>query len=416
MASVSQPQPRTQEDASLVGLIATHAGTPSYVDQALRAVRAHLGMDVAFISEFIDNERIFRHVDSATSRTPIHAGDKLSLDEGYCKKIVEGLIPSLIPDTSQLPQALAIAATHAIPIGAHLSVPLILQDGRLFGTFCCFSFAADPSLNERDLHFMRVFAELVAHQLDRELNALRRTEESRRNIQALLEEKQPSIVFQPVVTFPDLRIRGAEALSRFHTTPPRSPDRWFGEARDVGLRVELEVQAIRNAFDAFAPVWARRPLHLALNASPQTIIEGNLPALFASVPQHRLILEITEHEHVEDYDRLRAALEPLRRHGVKVAIDDAGSGYASMRHILNIVPDFIKLDVSLTRSIDRDQMRQALASALIAFGSQTGSEIIAEGVETKAELQTLSSLGVPAGQGYFMHRPMPAADLLSCLG
>ena len=127
------------------------------------------------------------------------------------------------------------------------------------------------------------------------------------------------------------------------------------------------------------------------------------------------MLEITEHVSVVDYERLLAALAPLRASGVRIAIDDAGAGYASMRHILSIEPDLIKLDMSLTRGIDQDRKRRALASALIAFAHETRVNIVAEGVETAAELQTLCELGVRKVQGYFLARPKTLGDLLHCL-
>jgi len=131
-----------------------------------------------------------------------------------------------------------------------------------------------------------------------------------------------------------------------------------------------------------------------------------LVELMSELPGHRLVLEITEHATVEDYDALRAALRPLRGRGVSVAIDDAGAGYSSLRHILALEPDLIKLDMSLTRNICLDPARKALAAALISFARETGSRIIAEGVETAAELATLQSLGVEKAQGYFLGRPM----------
>jgi EAL domain-containing protein (putative c-di-GMP-specific phosphodiesterase class I) len=100
---------------------------------------------------------------------------------------------------------------------------------------------------------------------------------------------------------------------------------------------------------------------------------------------------------------------------VKIAVDDAGSGYASMRHVLNIIPNFIKLDVSLTRNIDSDRMRRALASALIEFGQQADCRIVAEGVETTGEMETLRHLGVHKAQGYFLSHPLPLQEFLARL-
>ncbi len=133
--------------------------------------------------------------------------------------------------------------------------------------------------------------------------------------------------------------------------------------------------------------------------------------LLRSVDLTRVMLELTEHTSVADYRALTNALAPLRSLCLRVAIDDAGAGYASLRHILNIEPNFMKLDISLTHGIDTDRKRRALASALIAFARETDVEIIAEGVETSADLLTLQSLCVKRAQGYYLARPALVADL-----
>jgi EAL domain-containing protein (putative c-di-GMP-specific phosphodiesterase class I) len=109
---------------------------------------------------------------------------------------------------------------------------------------------------------------------------------------------------------------------------------------------------------------------------------------------------------------LLAELAPLRALGLRVAIDDAGAGYSGLRHILAVEPDTVKLDISLTRGIDQDRKRRALASALIAFAREINVGMIAEGVETAAELKTLTELGVGHAQGFFLGRPMPLEDFI----
>jgi EAL domain-containing protein (putative c-di-GMP-specific phosphodiesterase class I) len=118
------------------------------------------------------------------------------------------------------------------------------------------------------------------------------------------------------------------------------------------------------------------------------------------------VLEITEHAVVSDYQELQSALVNLRRAGVRIAIDDAGAGFASMRHIVKLAPDMIKLDMSLTRGIDQDPALRAMASALIAFAQETRSTVIAEGVETAEELEALRHLGVHRVQGFLLGMPM----------
>ena len=379
--------------------------TPRLANDALRAIRNHLGMDVAFISEFTSTERVFRYVDAEAGGCPVNVGGADPLEDSYCQRVVDGRLPELINDASAHPAAAELAVTAALPVGAHLSVPIRLADGRVFGTFCCFSAAPDHSLNDRDLAMMRVFADLTAAQIDRDLGSERREEDMRVRLRRAMAGDGLSMVFQPIAEVNTGEPIGFEALARFEQTPVRGPDVWFAEAAEVGLRVDLELAAVRMALHRLPEL----PPHayLAVNVSPSTAISGRLDAALSDVPANRVVLEITEHDVIETYEQLEAALSGLRRRGVRVAVDDAGAGYASFRHILRLKPDIIKLDMALTRDIDRDRPRRALASALIAFGRDTGSVIVAEGVETAAELRTLRRLGVSAAQGYFLGRPGP---------
>jgi len=144
--------------------------------------------------------------------------------------------------------------------------------------------------------------------------------------------------------------------------------------------------------------------YLSLNASHRTVRSPELIDLLSG-SAGRLVVEITEHEPVDDYDELADSLRPLRALGVKIAIDDAGAGYASLRHTLALAPDIVKVDISLVRSIDLDRGRRALASALISFADEMDMTIVAEGIETAAELETLRELGVRFGQGYHLAEP-----------
>jgi EAL domain-containing protein (putative c-di-GMP-specific phosphodiesterase class I) len=384
-------------------------GTAS-VDKFLAAVRRHLGMDVAFVSEFREIDRIFHHVNAA-AETPIHAGDAIPMDEGYCKHVVEGRLPELIPDTGLVPAAAALPATRAIPIGAHLSVPIKLADGSCYGTFCCFSFAPDRSLSQRDLEMMRVFADMLAAQIDFDVDRSKSRTERIKRIELVLSGGHPSIVYQPISNLSTSRIAGFECLSRFHVEPARPPDQWFAEAGEVGLGAELEIVAIRQALLALDRLPS--PLYLTINCSPNTIASGALLRALSSFDVSRVVVEITEHDYVHDYVQLLSQLALLRALGLRVAIDDVGAGYSSMRHILQIQPDFIKLDISLTQGIDADSTRRALAAALIAFAGETGATIVAEGVETEAELSTLKRLGIAKAQGYYLSRPVAFADALA---
>lgn len=381
------------------------ASTEHALLEALHAIRAHLGMEVAFISEFEDDRRVFRFVDAEDGAPRLEVGASDLREESYCQRVVDGRLPELIPDACDNAEALTLPATQEMPIGAHLSVPIRLQDGSVYGTLCCFDRQADPSLNERDLGMMRVFADFAARQLERQRERQRHQRAVERRIRDVLDQRRFHVVFQPLHDLDGQRIVGYEALTRFTAEPKQGPDRWFAEADTVGLRVELELAAIETALASLPDMPAAT--YLSLNASPATILSGRLEAMFEAWPLDRLMLEVTEHDVVEDYASLCEALAGMRARGLRLAIDDAGAGYASFLHILRLAPDVIKLDRSLTREIDRRDESRSLAAALIGFASETGSQLLAEGVETREELATLREIGISKAQGYLLGRPGP---------
>jgi len=394
------------ENALLAGF-APGAGE-AVVNRALKAIRAHLGMDVAYVSQFIGDNMVLREVDAPGNEALAKVGDAHSLNDTYCRDIMAGRLPQLMPDTSAEPLAAAKPITSALPIGRHMSVPVTLPDGSTYGMFCCLGFAPDSSLRERDLQMMRAFAELAAYEIGREVEATKAEQETRSRIASALSEELFSIVYQPIMDVATRRPIGFECLSRFHTG---RPDAWFADAAGVGLGVTLELAAIRKALSALPLMPA--DIYLAINASPETILGDGLEAVLAPLPARRIVLEVTEHANVSDYDVLCAALRKWRERGVRLAVDDAGAGYSSLQHILALQPELIKLDMSLTRNICDDPARKALAAALIGFARDTGSSIIAEGVETAEELATLRGLGVEKVQGYFLGRPMPLSAALA---
>ena len=230
--------------------------------------------------------------------------------------------------------------------------------------------------------------------------------DSGQRIQAVLDDPQAvSMVFQPIVDLASDETMAVEALARFDITPYRSPDVWFTEAHENGVGVELELLAITLAVAQLPSL--PDGVSLTINAGPQTAMCPELRDVVLAAPADRLILELTEHTAIEDYAKLIAALRVLRRAGTRIAIDDTGSGYSSLGHILKLAPDFIKLDRDLVSGIDLDPVRRALAASLVSFAAETGAQIIAEGVETAAELSVLRRLGVRNAQGYHLGRPAP---------
>lgn len=213
------------------------------------------------------------------------------------------------------------------------------------------------------------------------------------------------MVFQPILELGTGRVAGLEALARFDAEPQRPPDVWLDEARSLGLLRDLEMAAVRLAIAHIGRI--PHDVFLSVNVSPATASSEPFLETVCAVPGDRLVLEVTEHARVDDYDALKEALRGLRECGARLAIDDAGAGFASLQHIVRLAPNFIKLDITLTHEIDVDPIRRALATALISFASDTGASIIAEGIETRAEFDVLRALGASYGQGYYLARPAP---------
>ena len=221
----------------------------------------------------------------------------------------------------------------------------------------------------------------LERRLEREQLAEREKSERVERIEHVLADgTSMGMVFQSIVDLADRSVVGVEALARFADEPLRSPDLWFGEAAEVGLGPELEMKAVRAAIAELDRLPAG--VFLAVNVSPALVMSGKLDYLADDPVCPRLVFELTEHVAVDDYGPIRQHIDPLREHGARVAVDDAGAGFSSMRHILLLQPEIIKLDNSLTHGVDHDPARRALASSLISFAKDVGASLIAEGVET----------------------------------
>jgi EAL domain-containing protein (putative c-di-GMP-specific phosphodiesterase class I)/putative methionine-R-sulfoxide reductase with GAF domain len=234
--------------------------------------------------------------------------------------------------------------------------------------------------------------------------------DARRRVQQVLDDPEIlTMVFQPIVDLLSGEIVAVEALARFKTTPVRPPDVWFDQARHAGLGVELEMLAITRAISHLPML--PDDVALTVNAGPDTIVSPLLQRALFYVPARRVVIELTEHIAFDQYPGLQGALVRLRKSGVRIAVDDAGSGYSSLTHILKLAPDFIKLDRELVCGIDIDPVRRALVTALVVFAADTGAEILAEGVETSDELDVVRRLGVRYSQGYHLGRPAALEDV-----
>ena len=378
------------------------AATPAEtVERILTLARRQLGMDVAFVAAIENGLEKVRATDGDAQSFGLDGQIDIPLEESYCNLMVKGQLAHVVADAKAHPRVKDLAVTTSADIGAYVGVPVHLWDGRLYGTLCCLSHSAQPSLDDRDTRFMQVLAAVISDQVEYQtLQDERKNMLSDRVQEALTHGV--NMVFQPVYDLEQGDVFAYEALARFQSEPYRPPSDWFADAAEVGLGVELELAAIDSALAKAQDM----PSHvrLALNVSPLTALSPHFYNLIAPHAE-RVIIEVTEHERVEDYQALNEALAPLRRLGARIAIDDVGAGFATLSHILRLSPDIVKLDLSLTRGIAGDPARDALAASLVDFASGIDATIAAEGIETQSELDRLRALKVRYAQGFHLGAP-----------
>lgn len=224
-------------------------------------------------------------------------------------------------------------------------------------------------------------------------------------IDEVTDQRLFHIVYQPVYSLRNGELLAVEALARFDSEPYRPPNLWFGAAEYAGRGVELELAALEAALHGVNGL--PDSVAVSVNASPRTVADPRLADLVRACPGRPITIEITEHALIDDYRMLGEHLQDLRDVGVKIAVDDAGAGFASLRHIVLLAPDVIKLDITLTQDLVANPLRRALGGSLIEFALHSDAVLVVEGIEEREDLNVWSLLGAHACQGYLLGRPGP---------
>jgi EAL domain-containing protein (putative c-di-GMP-specific phosphodiesterase class I) len=223
----------------------------------------------------------------------------------------------------------------------------------------------------------------------------------RADVLQLLARSHVAVALQPVLDLATGETVGQEALARFGGRVPT--DRWFRAAGLHDLGVELECVTMAASLATLASLPADQ--FLAINSSPASLTDESVLALLRQADLSRVIVEITEHDAVHDYDRTREALGMLRGAGARIAVDDVGAGFASLRHVLLLQPDVVKLDTSLTKDVHDSPRQQAIVKALVTFCHEVGAVVLAEGIEIPEQIPALLTAGVTLGQGWHLGVP-----------
>ena len=370
----------------------------------LQVLRRQVGMQVGWTSEFVGTDQVFRLVDADEGHAAPDVGASTPLNDAYCARVLNGTMPALIPNTHDEPTAVWLDVTLNLSIGSYLGVPLHDVAGVPNGMLCLVSSGPAPHLDDQSLGTARLVAQVLDdlhHRSLGEAAARDRAASLRAQVEAVCAGVGRRTVFQPIVELGSGTVVAAEALTRFDDAG-RNPAGWFAGAHASGLGPRLELVSARDALEVLSGSGA--PPAVCVNLSPDVVGSVLVEAL-DGVDVSRVVLELTEHAPVRDYESLRRTMRPFREAGLRVAVDDAGAGYASMSHILQLRPDMLKIDMSLVRNLDADPIRRALVGALVRFARETTTEVIAEGVESSAEVTALEDLGVRFGQGYRLGMP-----------
>jgi EAL domain-containing protein (putative c-di-GMP-specific phosphodiesterase class I) len=366
----------------------------------LRTAKKSLRLSVAFLTRM---DGTTQHLEVVESSIPMlfQEGVTQVQETSLCQAVLDKKLPAVIPNLKDFPEAMKLPAARLPHIRSYVSVPVTLSDGTLYGTFCAAGLTADKELTKRDKSLMDVLASAASVIIEPQVRDDARRSEVEARLAPVMAGGGPVVALQPIVDLATGARAGAEALSRFPAEWGLTPDVVFEQAHGVGLGHELEIQALRRA----AALLEGSEGYVAMNVSPATLMTSGCAELLRELPLERVLLELSEHDPVEDYDALLAVLAPFRAAGLRLAIDDVGAGFSSLRHIVVTTPDVIKIDRSIVSGLDADPVLTTLVRSLVEFARGIDARVVAEGVETAAEADVLRSLDVDYGQGWHFGRP-----------
>ena len=234
-----------------------------------------------------------------------------------------------------------------------------------------------------------------------------------------LERREYKIFYQPYYELKDLSLYGMEALLRWESPDLGfvPPSRFIPILENTGLILEVGEWVLREVCTRIS----RWQVPVSVNISPVQFKDRSFPDRIERVIERCgvegrfIVLEITENTIMEDVEFAKRSLDRLKEMGVRVAVDDFGTGYSSLAYLKILPVDYLKIDVSFVRDIDRDPDDRAIVNAIIQLARNLGLKTIAEGIESGEQLEILREMGCDVGQGFYLARPMPEEKLLQLL-
>ena len=318
-------------------------------------------------------------------------------------QICVGALPGALSDARN--QTVCADQLHQEMPGAILCVPFTDDVGSPVAALSLASDAPQKSLCMEDLRILERYVmrgAIPPAPIDP-------SGEIRDRISNMMVRKEHDILLQPIVRAGNGVAVGYEALSRFHQTSGGSPLKWFEDAADAGLQVQLETWVIAEALPLLGSL--PRDVYLSVNASPATVASGVLTDLLDATQPERIVVELTDFASTDNPEELDAGLQSLRDTGARIAIDDVTANYRDLANVARIKPDIIKLDRELVGALHDDVASNSLIQAIVHFSKDIGATLIAEGVESERELAAVTDLGIDIVQGFLFSRPVTPVQI-----
>jgi EAL domain-containing protein (putative c-di-GMP-specific phosphodiesterase class I) len=376
------------------------------VERLLTLARMHLGMEVAIVSEFTGEEQVLRHLEGDPEAFGLQIGSPARLSETYCWGVANGHLPPVVHDARADVRVRDLEVTWEADIGSYIGVPIRFSDGRLYGSVCCLSHSASPSLRDRDADFMTMVAALLGQELEAEWTAHQKRLETFGRIREVLEGGGLGVAFRPIFDLDSLAIVGYETLPRFDEGG--SPERWFADADEIGLAADLERAAIQVSLAHLGDL--PRGAYQWVSLSPRVMGSSTILDMLAEAPGDRTIVGLAPTGQ-DGESGLVEATHDLRARGLRIAFDHVGGEPTALSAIYRLQPELLRLDAGTVRGIDADPPQRDVISFLVRLGSEVGAVILAEGIETRETLNLLRDLGVAYGQGYALAPPLSLDEL-----
>jgi EAL domain-containing protein (putative c-di-GMP-specific phosphodiesterase class I) len=376
------------------------------VERLLTLARMHLGMEVAIVSEFTGEEQVLRHLEGDPEAFGLQIGSPARLSETYCWGVANGHLPPVVHDARADVRVRDLEVTWEADIGSYIGVPIRFSDGRLYGSVCCLSHSASPSLRDRDADFMTMVAALLGQELEAEWTAHQKRLETFGRIREVLEGGGLGVAFRPIFDLDSLAIVGYETLPRFDEGG--SPERWFADADEIGLAADLERAAIQVSLAHLGDL--PRGAYQWVSLSPRVMGSSTILDMLAEAPGDRTIVGLAPTGQ-DGESGLVEATHDLRARGLRIAFDHVGGEPTALSAIYRLQPELLRLDAGTVRGIDADPPQRDVISFLVRLGSEVGAVILAEGIETRETLNLLRDLGVAYGQGNALAPPLSLDEL-----